>query len=115
MKKLEYSPIVRRKLKRLKEYLSLEYDNKTAHDILQGITDDADNLKTFENSGVDISKIYNIDTDYRYLFTYHHYLIYRYDEKKVVIVQMFHEREDFMKTLFGISGRSDESIDYWGE
>lgn len=35
--------------------------------------------------------------------------------KKVVAVQMFHEREDFMKTLFGISGRTQESIDYWGE
>ena len=33
----------------------------------------------------------------------------------VIIVQMFHERQDFMMKLFGISGRTQESIDYWGE
>ena len=115
MKKLEYSPIVRKKLIKLKEYLSTEYNKNTARDVLRGITEDADNLKTFENSGVDISKMYSIETDYRYIFTHHHYLIYRYDEKKIVIVQMFHEREDFMKMLFGVSGRSDDSIEYWGE
>ena len=41
--------------------------------------------------------------------------IYRIEAKKVVVVQMFNEREDFMMKLFGISGRTQESIDYWGE
>lgn len=41
MKKLEYSPIVRKKLIKLKEYLSTEYNKNTARDVLQGITEDA--------------------------------------------------------------------------
>jgi hypothetical protein len=41
--------------------------------------------------------------------------IYRIEDDKVVIVQMFNEKEDFMMKLFGISGRTQESIDYWGE
>jgi hypothetical protein len=28
---------------------------------------------------------------------------------------MFNEKEDFMMKLFGMSGRTPESIDYWGE
>ena len=59
--------------------------------------------------------MYDIDTDYWYLFTHQHYLIYRIEKGKVTIVQMFNEREDFMMKLFGISGRTQESIDYWGE
>ena len=35
--------------------------------------------------------------------------------EKDFIVQMFHELEDFMMKLFGVSGRTQESIDYWGE
>ena len=31
------------------------------------------------------------------------------------IAEMFGEKEDFMYKLFGISGRTQESIDYWGE
>ena len=50
-----------------------------------------------------------------YIFTNQNYFIYRIEAKKVVVVQMFNEREDFMMKLFGISGRTQESIDYWGE
>ena len=68
-----------------------------------------------KESGVSISRMYDIDTDYWYIFTNHNYFIYRIEAKKVVVVQMFNEREDFMMKLFGISGRTQESIDYWGE
>ena len=37
------------------------------------------------------------------------------EKDKIVVVNMFHEKEDFMLKLFGISGRTQESIDYWGE
>ena len=30
----------------------------------------------------------------------------------VIIVQMLHEQHNFMMKLFGISGRTQESIDY---
>ncbi|MCR5790193.1 MAG: type II toxin-antitoxin system RelE/ParE family toxin [Lachnospiraceae bacterium] len=115
MKKLKYSVLVRQKMKRLKEHLIKEFGDDITKKVLKGITDDADILKEYERSGVNIAKMYNIDTDYWYLFTHQHYLIYRFDEKSVIIVQMFHEREDFMMKLFGISGRTQESIDYWGE
>ena len=39
----------------------------------------------------------------------------RIEQDRVIIVQMFHERQDFMMKLFGISGRTQESIDYWSE
>ncbi len=102
-------------MKELKKWLEQHFDKKTAQEVLLGIVNDADILLEHEKSGVNISELYGIDTDYWYLFTHQHYLVYRIEAKKVVVVQMFHEREDFMMKLFGISGRTQESIDYWGE
>jgi len=115
MNKLEYSPLVRIKLKVLKEQLIDKYDEETANKVVSGIISDAEILKQFEKSGTNIAEMYVIDTEYWYLFTHQHYLVYRFEPGMVTVVQMFHEREDFMKKLFGISGRSQESIDYWGE
>lgn len=115
MKKVEYSPVARKKLKALKVWLSERFGESTAKDVLGGLLTDADILSENEKSGTNISAMYDIDTDYWYLFTHQHYLIYRIEEKKIIIVQVFHEREDFMMKLFGMSGRTQESIDYWGE
>ena len=34
---------------------------------------------------------------------------------RIIIVEIFDEREDFMYKLFGIRSISQESIDYWNE
>ena len=115
MNKLEYSALVKKKMKALKEWLTEHFGEDTAKAVLSGITDDADILINFEKSGTCIAEMYDIDTDYWYLFTHQHYLIYRKEKGKVTIVQIFNEREDFMMKLFGISGRTQKSIDYWGE
>lgn len=115
MKRLEYSPLVMRKFTKLRKHLLEEYGSTAVDKILKGMMNDADALMQFDESGVNISKLYNIDTGYWYLFTHQHYLIYRVEKDKVIIVQMFHEKEDFMMKLFGVSGRTQESIDYWGE
>ena len=116
MKKIEYSRLVIRKLKSLQSELSLQYGDGKAKTIIQTMLEKVTNtLRQFEKSGINISHAYGIDTDYWYIFTNHNYFVYRIESEKVVIVQMFHEREDFIMKLFGMSGRTQESIDYWGE
>ena len=115
MARLEYSPLVRNKMKTLKRWLIEHFDENTAGKVLTGITSDADHLIDNPRIGTNIAETYDLDTEYWYLFTHQHYLIYRIEPEKVIVVQMFHEREDFMMKLFGISGRTQESIDYWGE
>ena len=115
MKKVEYSQLVKRKLLKIKKEILLEYGEQKAKEILTSITGRVDMLGKYEESGVNISRMYGIETDYWYLFTNHNYFIYRIEDKRVIIVQMFNEREDYMMKLFGISGRTQESIDYWGD
>ncbi len=115
MNELVYSPIVKKKMLSLRDRLSEHFDPDMAKKVLTGIINDADELKTHEEIGTNIAQMYALDTEYWYLFTHQHYLIYKIEPGKVTVVQMFHEREDFMMKLFGISGRTQESIDYWGE
>lgn len=115
MNELEYSALVREKIKKLKKLLMERYDSATAGSVLSEMLTDADRLKAFEKCGTNIAETYGIETDYWYLFTHQHYFIYRFEHGKVTVVQMFNEKEDFMMKLFGVSGRTQESLDYWGE
>ena len=63
-------------------------------------------LEQYSDSGVQIAKFYDIDTDYWYLFVNHNYFIYRVESDKVIVLQIFNEKEDFMQSLFGITGRT---------
>jgi plasmid stabilization system protein ParE len=113
--KLEYSQIVRRKLKSLKLYLSKQYGEDFAKAAVKTITDRARDLQKNPDIGVDLSAKYDIDTNFRELFVNHNHLFYYKDKETIIVAEMFGEREDFMYKLYGISGRTQESIDYWGE
>ena len=115
MKKVEYSQIVRKKLKKLREYLTTEFNSEISKKAVKKITDVARGLGDFEEEGVLVSSIYDVESDYRYIYVGHNYLFYRIEIDKIIIVEMFDEREDFMYKLFGISTISQESIDYWDE
>ena len=113
--KLEYSQIVRRKLKSLKLYLTEQYGEELAKSAVKKITDRARVLQDNPELGVDLSAKYEIDTDFRSLYVNHNHLFYYKEGNTIIVAEMFGEKEDFMYKLFGISGRTQESIDYWGE
>ena len=115
MKKLEYSQIARQKLKKLKRDLSQKFGLSFAKKSIKRMTTSVRRLEQFADSGVQIAEMYDIDTDYWYVFVNHNYFVYRVEDDKVIVVQIFNEKEDFMQKLFGITGRTQESIDYWGE
>ena len=113
--KLEYSQIVRRKMKVLKKYLSEQYGEDFAKSAIKRITARARELQDNPELGVDLAAKYEVDTDYRSLFVNHNYLFYYKEGNTIIVAEMIGEKEDFMYKLFGISGRTQESIDYWGE
>lgn len=115
MNKVEYSQIVRRKLKALRVRLTSEFGSEVSRKSLKQITDAARSLESFAERGVSVAAMYDIDCDYRYLYVGHNYLFYRIETDKIIIVEMFDDREDFMYKLFSISTTSQESLDYWDE
>ena len=115
MKKVEYSQIARRKLKALKIRLSAEFGVETSERSIKHILDAVRGLEAFPEKGVSVSALYNIDCGYRYLYVKHNYLFCRIEEERIVIVEIFDEREDFMYKLFGLSSDPGNSSDHWNE
>ena len=115
MKKLEYSQIARQKLKELQGDLLQKFGEAFAKKSVKRMTTAVRRLEQFADSGVQIAEMYDKDTDYWYIFVNHNYFVYRVEDEKVIVVQIFNEKEDFMQKLFGISGRTQESVDFWGE
>lgn len=115
MKKVEYSQIVRRKLKNLRARPTSESGAEVSRKSIKQITDDARGLEDFEEKEISVSSMYGIECDYRYIYAGGNYLFYRIESDKIIIAEMFDEREDFMYKLFGITTTTQESLDYRGE
>lgn len=115
MKKVEYSLIVRQKLKNLRKELTERFGADVSRRLVKQITDAARGLGMFETKGVSVSAMYDVECDYRYLYVGHNYLFYRIEPDQIIIVEMFDEREDFMWKLFGIDTTPQETYDYWDE
>ena len=113
--KIEYSQIVRQKMKELKENLTEQFGVKTASKGMKAITESVRQLSDFPLKGVSVSEMFGVDTDFRYLYVKKNYLFYYLEGNKIIIAEMFDEREDFMFKLFGIKSESEESADYWDE
>ena len=68
MKKVEFSQIVRRKLKKLKARLTSEFGAEVSRKSIKQIIDAARGLEDFEEKGISVSSMYGIECDYRYIY-----------------------------------------------
>lgn len=64
MKKVEYSQIVKWKLKNLRVRLTSEFGAEVSRKSIKQITDTARGLENFEESGISVSSMYGIECDY---------------------------------------------------
>lgn len=115
MRKLEYSQIVRRKIKELKNDLVIRFDEEVSKRILGTITKNLRSLELFPQKGMSVSSMFDIESDYYYLVIEHNYFFYHIEEKRIIVLDMFNEKEDFMYKLFGVKTISQETLDFWDE
>jgi plasmid stabilization system protein ParE len=108
MSKVDYSPQALEDLKILREYISTNRGENIAKEILTKITSDIRRLELFPMSGVELAKIIDITTDYRYLYSERNYVFYRLELDRVLIVRVLSEKRDYLQHLFGSSSKSDE-------
>lgn len=105
---VDYSPQALEDLKLLREYISINWGENVAKKILNKITSDIRRLELYPVSGVELGKIIDITTDYRYLYSEKNYVFYRIQFDRVLIVRILGERQDYLQRLFGINSKSDE-------
>lgn len=112
MKRVEYSPEARSRLKQIQTFVTEEYGELIAAKIIRKILKTLRSLEQFDSRGISVSEMFGIETDYRYLYTEHNYAFYRVENDVVKIIDILYEREDFMQTLFGITTLTDSSDEY---
>ena len=114
-RKIIYSEVALSKRKAIKRNIKEKYGKAQAARFSKCISNTITKLKQFPEMGVSIQEKYNLDCDYYILFIEHNYFIYRITDDMIMILEIFHEREDFIYQLFGIVTTSQETLDYWGE
>ena len=115
LKKIVYSKIALSKRKAIKTDIKRKHGQYTAERISKNISKTISKLKQFPEMGESLRKQYDLDCDYYMLYIKHNYFIYRITDDKIIIVEIFNEKEDFMYQMFGIVTTSQETIDYWDE
>lgn len=66
--KVEYSQIVRRKMKALKQNLTEQFGNQSAIKGIKAITESVRQLSDFPLKGISVSEMFDVDTDFRYIY-----------------------------------------------
>lgn len=115
MKPIKYSPDVADKLRILKKTITMQYGKHKAQQIVSMITKAIRNLSNHEKMGISVEEVFGVKTDYRYFFVLKNYVFYRISDKYIYVVNIYNEREDFMRQLFGIDTITQETLDYWKE
>jgi hypothetical protein len=105
--KIKYSPSARDKLRQIK----LVSGTKITGTIVEGINGLLNNPRRCPK----IENMLGIPSPYYFFHIQHHYVFYRINDEVIYITDIYSERENFMWKMFGISLRSQESIDFWDE
>lgn len=115
MKRIKYTPDAAERLRTIKREVARNYGKDKAQEITGLLIKSIKSLLDNENKGPSIENILGIETDYRYLYVAQNYIFYRIEDTCICIINIYHEKEDFMWHLFGIDTISSETIDYWKE
>lgn len=102
MPKIKYSPKALEDLQRIQEYIALNWGESVAEKALKKITRDIKRLEQYPISGVDLGKMIDAPTEYRYLYLEKNYIFYRLESDTICVIRVLNEQQDYMEQLFGI-------------
>ena len=115
MKKIKYTPDAAEKLRAINSAITAQYGSKKAKEVVGKITRAIRGLIDNEQKGPAVEKMFDVISDYRYIFVSKNYVFYRIEDDCIKIINIYNEKEDFMWLLFGIDTTPQETIDYWNE
>ena len=111
MYKIHYSIESRNDLARIKEHISVEFDNPTAATrMVAYIAKRIRGLKQVPEMGALLSSIIDIDSNYRYLVCKNYLVFYRMEGNDIYIIRVLYGGRDYTSILFG-DLQSDEPIE----
>ena len=109
MKKLVYSPDYKEKISVLRDWLDLRFGKQIRVKCMAEIKGRLSSLKELPGQGMSVRDMFEVDSDYEFIYVAHNYIFYYQDEARIYIVNIYDDREDFMYKLFGIRTTSEEA------
>ena len=88
MKKIKYTPDAADKLRVLKQTISQQYGTDRAKQITKTITEAIRGLADYETKGPAVSQLFDVMTDYRYLFVSRNYVFYHIEEDYIRVINI---------------------------
>ena len=101
MKKLIYTSEYREKLIRLRNDLDLKYGKEIRQKVFSEIDHRIQQLKMHHYLGISVREKYGVNCDYYYIYVAHNLVFYQVDESCIKIINMYHEREDYIIKFLG--------------
>ncbi len=113
--KLKYSPDASDKLRELNKQITANYGKPVATKIVSKIMGEIRDLQNNPEKGPSVEAMLGISTPYRFLHVEQNYAFYRIENGTIYVTDIYNEREDFMRRMFRVNLRTQDSIDFWGE
>ncbi|MBQ6272080.1 MAG: type II toxin-antitoxin system RelE/ParE family toxin [Clostridiales bacterium] len=102
MKRILFSPQALIDIEEIREYISIQFGEKSAAKNIALVMHDIKLLEQFPLQGPGIWERYGIESDYHYIYSNKNYVFYRIEDDTVKIIRILDARRDFLNILFGI-------------
>ncbi len=101
MYSIQFSPMAKKDILRIKLYLEEEYDTATAAVKIKQLLKNIKRFEEFPLLGRPLMNVIDIPTDYMFFCEENNYVFYRLEKETVKIIRIIYTRQDFMNILFG--------------
>lgn len=107
MSKTKYSPEALNDLREIQKLLIENWGDEVASKIIKRLFTQVNRLVMFPLSGVNLGKLIDVSTDYRYIFTEKNYIFYHVHDGEIRIVRILNERQNYLQHLFELDSESN--------
>ena len=100
MYKVQFSPLAKEDLIKIKVYLEEAFENEIAYEKIRKLLDSISKFETFPLLGRPLMNVIDIPTDYMYFIVEKNYVFYRLEQETVRIIRIIDTRQDYINILF---------------
>lgn len=101
MYSIQFSPLAKEDLIRLRNYLEEEFDATTASLKIKNLIESIKTFESFPLIGRPLMNVIDVPTDYMYYFAEKNYVFYRLEKQTAKILRILDTRQEYMSVLFG--------------
>lgn len=100
MYSIQFSPLAKEDLMKLKRYLMEEFDAAIASEKMKRLIESIRKFEKYPLLGRPLTNLIDIPTDYMFFVSDKNYIFYRLEKDVVRIIRVLDTRQDFMNILF---------------